>query len=166
MLLCLVSLSLLACSREDNNEKPRDPPTPVTHQPIQGGVYSRPLANDPSSLDPAQIADIYAVAVANQIFDGLVEFDVHLNILPALAQSWSASRDGLVWTFNLRKGVQFHNGREMKADDVVYSFSRFIDPAVGSRRSWFLDKVKGAAEFRKGQSKTLEGIKAVDHYTV
>jgi oligopeptide transport system substrate-binding protein len=166
MLLCLVSLSLLACSREDNNEKPRAPPTPGTHQPTQGGVYSRPLANDPSSLDPAQIADIYAVAVANQIFDGLVEFDVHLNILPALAQSWSASRDGLVWTFNLRKGVQFHNGREMKADDVVYSFSRFIDPAVGSRRSWFLDKVKGAAEFRKGQSKTLEGIKAVDHYSV
>jgi peptide/nickel transport system substrate-binding protein/oligopeptide transport system substrate-binding protein len=117
-------------------------------------------------VDPAQIADIYAVAVATQIFDSLVEFDARLNILPALAQSWSASRDGLVWTFNLRKGVRFHNGREMNADDVVYSLSRLLDPAVGSRRSWFLDKVKGAAAFREGRSQTLEGMKAVERYTV
>ena len=93
-------------------------------------------------------------------------FDAHLNVVPALAQSWSASRDGLVWTFHLRKGVQFHNGREMSAEDVVYSLSRLLDPAVGSRNSPLLDKVKGAAEFRAGTTKVLEGIKAIDRYTV
>ena len=128
--------------------------------PAIGGTYRRPLAQDPSSLDPAKIADLYGVAVANQIFDGLVAFDAHLNVVPALAQSWSASRDGLVWTFHLRKGVQFHNGREMNAEDVVYSLSRLLDPAVGSRSSPLLDKVKGAAEFRAGTTKVLEGIKA------
>jgi peptide/nickel transport system substrate-binding protein/oligopeptide transport system substrate-binding protein len=138
----------------------------VSRPAAKGGVYRRPLANDPASLDPAKIADAYAVAIANQVFDGLVEFDARLNILPALAQSWSASRDGLVWTFNLRQGVRFHNGREMNADDVVYSFSRFLDPAVGSRRSWFLDKVKGAAAFREGKTNRLDGIHALDRYTV
>jgi oligopeptide transport system substrate-binding protein len=137
---------------------------------VTGGTYRRPLGNDPTTLDPALISDVYAVAVANQIFDSLVEFDAQLNVLPALAQSWSASRDGLTWTFNLRKGVQFHNGREMIAEDVVYSFSRFLNPIVGSRRSWFLNKVKGAAELQAGpgagETEDVEGIKAVDRYTV
>jgi peptide/nickel transport system substrate-binding protein/oligopeptide transport system substrate-binding protein len=124
------------------------------------------LGNDPSSLDPVKLVDLYGVAVANQIFDGLVAFDAHLNVVPALAQSWSASRDGLVWTFHLRKGVQFHNGREMSAGDIVYSLSRLLDPAMGSLSSQLLDKVKGAAEFRVGTTKTLEGIKAIDRYSV
>jgi len=52
------------------------------------------------------------------------------------------------------------------AEDVVYSLSRLLDPAVGSPRSWFLEKIKGASEFKSGANKHLEGIKAVDRYTV
>jgi oligopeptide transport system substrate-binding protein len=131
-----------------------------------GGLYRRPLGNDPPSLDPARISDIYALTVAGQIFDSLVEFDVRLNVLPALAQSWSASRDGLVWTFNLRQGVTFHHGREMIAADVVYSLSRLLDPAVNSPFSRSLEKVKGASDFQAGNAKELEGVKALDRYTV
>ncbi|MBI3326778.1 MAG: ABC transporter substrate-binding protein [Nitrospinae bacterium] len=155
-----------ACTRRDEAEKPREQPTPITLEQPRGGIYRRPLGNDPTSLDPARITDYYAVTVANQVFDGLVEFDAHLNVLPALAQSWSASRDGLVWTFHLRQGVQFHNGRELVAGDVVYSLSRFLDPAIGSSRSWFLEKVQGAAEFQAGKTKEIEGIRAVDRYTL
>ena len=134
-------------------------------QPL-GGPTDDLWDRTPSSLDPARIVDQYGVAVADRIFDGLVAFDAHLNVVPALAQSWSASRDGLVWTFHLRKGVQFHNGREMSAEDILYSLSRLLDPAVGSRSSPLLDKVKGAAEFRVGTTKVLEGVKAIDRYTV
>ena len=56
-----------------------------------GGVYRRPLANDPSSLDPARATDIYAYMIVNQIFDGLVQFDNHLNFVPAIAGFWEAS---------------------------------------------------------------------------
>jgi peptide/nickel transport system substrate-binding protein len=165
-LLVVVTLAISACSEQNEPQRPREASSQVTPTPAIGGTYRRPLRQDPSSLDPAKIVDVHGVAVANQIFDGLVAFDAHLNVVPALAQSWSASRNGLVWTFHLRKGVQFHNGREMSAEDIVYSLSRLLDPAVGSRNSPLLDKVKGAAEFRAGTTKVLEGIKAVDRYTV
>jgi oligopeptide transport system substrate-binding protein len=164
--LVAVTLAISACSEQNETKQPREASSQGTPTPTIGGTYRRPLRNDPSSLDPVKLVDVHAVAVANQIFDSLVAFDAHLNVVPALAQSWSASRDGLVWTFYLRKGVQFHNGREVSAEDVVYSLSRLLDPAVGSRSSPLLDKVKGAAEFRAGTTKVLEGIKAVDRYTV
>jgi oligopeptide transport system substrate-binding protein len=165
-LLVAMTLAISACSEQNETKRPREVSSRATQGPAIGGTYRRPLADDPSSLDPARIVDTYGVAVANQIFDSLVAFDSHLNVVPALAQSWSASRDGLVWTFHLRKGVQFHNGREMSAEDVVYSLSRLLDPAVGSRNSPLLDNVKGAAEFRVGTSRVLEGIKAIDRYSV
>jgi len=159
-------VAAFACSREEEAEKSPTPSAPLTGEAPVGGTYRRPLGNDPTSLDPARINDYYAVAVANQVFDGLVEFDVHLNVVPALAQSWSASTDGLIWTFTLRRGVKFHNGREVVAGDVVYSLSRLLDPAVGARRRWFLDKVKGTDTFGVNPHEGLEGIQAVDRYTV
>jgi len=161
-----VALAISGCSERKEAEGPREQPSQVMQRPSVGGTYRRPLANDPTSLDPAMLVDLYAAAVANQIFEGLVEFDSHLNVMPALAQSWSASRDGLVWIFNLHKGVQFHNGRELSAEDVVYSLSRLLDPTVHSPRSWFLNKVKGAAQFQAGTTQVLGGIKAMDRYTV
>jgi len=60
-----------------------------------GGVYRRPLGQDPETLDPARISDVYGRSVSQQIFDGLVQFDQTLAIKPALAEFWRASRDGL-----------------------------------------------------------------------
>src|SRR5262245_47882003 len=97
-----------------------------------GTVYRRPLGHDPATLDPARITDIYSRSVSQQIFDGLVQFDQTLTPVPALAQFWKASRDGLTWTFTLRKGIQFHHGRELTSDDVVYSFTRLLDPRLKS----------------------------------
>ena len=82
-----------------------------------GSAYRRPLGHDPKTLDPARISDIYSLSVSQQIFDGLVQFDQTLAIKPALAEFWRASRDGLTWTFDLRKGVKFHHGREVTADE-------------------------------------------------
>jgi ABC-type transport system substrate-binding protein len=87
-----------------------------------GGIYRRALANNPATLDPAFVNDIYSRAVVTQIFEGLVQFDAHLNPTPAIAKYWEASRDGRIWTFTLRRGVQFHHGREVTAQDFVYSY--------------------------------------------
>ncbi len=134
--------------------------------PKYGGAYRRPLVNNPSTLDPALIADIYGFTVAQQIFDGLVQYDGSLTITPAIAQSWKGSRDGLTWMFFLRKGVKFHNGREVTADDVVYSFTRILDPKTGSKAAEVFLKVKGAKEFVEGRTKTVQGLRALDRYTV
>jgi ABC-type transport system substrate-binding protein len=129
-------------------------------------VYRRPLGHDPETLDPVRISDVYSRSVAQQIFDGLVQFDQTLTIRPALAEFWRASRDGLTWTFDLRKGVKFHHGREVTADDVVYSFTRTLEPARRSGAADTFLNVRGAREFREGRAKTVPGFAALDRYTV
>jgi peptide/nickel transport system substrate-binding protein/oligopeptide transport system substrate-binding protein len=142
----------------------QDKAQPTT--PKFGGTYRRPLGNNPATLDPALISDTYSFTVAQQIFDGLVQYDGTLTIVPAIAQSWKASRDGLSWTFTLRKGVKFHNGREVTANDVVYSFTRILDPKTGSKAAEIFLKVKGAKEFVEGRAKTVQGLRALDRYTI
>jgi len=130
------------------------------------GIYRRPLGQDPETLDPARIADTYGRSVSQQIFDGLVQFDQTLAVKPALAAFWRASRDGLTWTFELRKGVKFHHGREVVADDVVYSFSRLLDPRTKSGAAELFLNIKGAREFAQGRARTVEGLVALDRHTV
>jgi peptide/nickel transport system substrate-binding protein/oligopeptide transport system substrate-binding protein len=129
-------------------------------------VYRRPMKADPATLDPARVRDIYGLSVSQQIFDGLVRFDQTLTIVPALAEFWKASRDGLTWTFTLRKGVRFHHGREVTADDVVYSFTRLVDPAVKSAAADVFGAIRGAREFRAGAATRVEGLVALDRHTV
>jgi peptide/nickel transport system substrate-binding protein/oligopeptide transport system substrate-binding protein len=83
--------------------------------PVQGGTYRRPLEFMPRTLDPAFATDIYSITIIQQLFEGLVQFDKGLNIIPAIAKSWKISHDGLTYTFSLREGVKFHNGREVTA---------------------------------------------------
>src|SRR4030043_477233 len=93
-----------------------------------------------------------------------VQYDGSLTIIPAIAQSWKASRDGLDWTFFLRKGVKFHNGREVTADDAVYSFSRIINPKTKSPAVHLLEKVLGFKAFQDGKINYVEGLKSVGKY--
>jgi peptide/nickel transport system substrate-binding protein/oligopeptide transport system substrate-binding protein len=130
------------------------------------GVYRRPIGNDPSTLDPAISNDIYGGAVIQQIFDGLVSLDQTLAITPSLAELWRASRDGLTWTFTLRKGVRFHHGREVTADDVVYSLTRVLDPRLKSGAADLFTSIRGAPEFRRGEAPVVSGLAALDRYTV
>ena len=134
--------------------------------PADPTTYRRPLGNEPATLDPARINDVYGRSVAQQIFDGLVRFDQTLTITPALAEFWRASRDGLSWTFTLRRGVRFHHGREVTADDVVFSFTRILDPRLRSSASESFLPIKGARDFREGRAKTVAGLIAVDPRTV
>jgi oligopeptide transport system substrate-binding protein len=134
--------------------------------PPAGETYRRPLANEPSTLDPARIGDIYGLAVGQQLFDGLVQFDQTLSITPALAQFWTASRDGLTWTFTLRKGVKFHHGREVTSDDVVYSFTRLLDPRTRSGGADLLLGIQGAQDYREGRASQIAGLAIIDRYTV
>ena len=127
-------------------------PLPVCAQ--EPSSYRRPLGQDPETLDPARISDIYSRSVAQQIFDGLVQFDQTLTIKPALAEFWRAWRDGLTWTFELRS-VKFHHGREVTADDVVYSLTRILDRRTRSGAAELFLNLKGAGEFRDGRAKTV-----------
>jgi len=134
--------------------------------PILGGIYHKALWQEPLTLDPAFYTDIYSSSVGLQIFDGLVQLEANLNVVPCIAKSWEASRDGLVWTFHLREGVKFHHGREVHADDFVYTFTRILDPLTASPRAWLFERVQGAARFRAGEAERVEGLQALDAYTL
>jgi peptide/nickel transport system substrate-binding protein/oligopeptide transport system substrate-binding protein len=135
-------------------------------QKSASAVYRRPLGGEPVHLDPARISDIYSRSVAQQIFDGLVQYDQTLSVAPALAEFWRASRDNLTWTFTLRKGVKFHHGREVTADDVVFSYTRLLDPKVKSGAANYFSIIRGAAEFRAGKATRVSGLTALDRYRV
>jgi oligopeptide transport system substrate-binding protein len=132
--------------------------------PMRGGIYRRPLEFNPKTLDPLLATDIYSVTVIQQLFDGLVQFDKDLNIIPAIAKSWKVSSDGLTYTFYLRQGVKFHNGREVTADDFVYSISRIIDPKTKSPAANLLSRIIGFREFQDGKISQVKGLNAIDKY--
>jgi oligopeptide transport system substrate-binding protein len=155
LLVCVLTPSPLARAKD----KEPEPLAPA-------GSYRRPLGNDPRTLDPARISDIYGLSVTHQIFDGLVRFDHTLTISPALAQYWRSSRDGLTWTFTLRKGVKFHHGREVTADDVVFSLTRILDPKTQSAAADLFTSIKGAQDFVQGRARAVSGLSAPDRHTV
>jgi peptide/nickel transport system substrate-binding protein/oligopeptide transport system substrate-binding protein len=130
-----------------------------------GGVFRRTLGANPVTLDPALVTDIYGRPIVNEVFDGLVQFDANLKPIPALAEFWEASRDGRTWTFALRQGVKFHNGREMTAQDVVYSFTRLLDATKPLPVADLCQHIQGAREFREGKAASVQGLQAQGRYT-
>ncbi|PLS16138.1 ABC transporter substrate-binding protein [Bacillus sp. M6-12] len=93
---------------------------------------------DPVGLDPHKTPAASSVRVYSLIYDRLVHMDSEMKIVPALAEKWNISEDGKSITFNLVKGVKFHNGREMTSEDVKFSFERILNPDTGSTvKSYF-----------------------------
>lgn len=131
-----------------------------------GGDYRIPLSSEPTSLDPAYVTDIYSLNVVMNLFDGLVEFDKDLNVVPAIARVWKISRDHRTYSFFLRKGVKFHNGREVTADDFVFSLSRILSKETKSPVASLFFDIQGAKEFHEGIVPTVTGLRAVDPYTL
>lgn len=121
----------------------------------------------PESIDPSRASDLAGTLVLKQICDTLVAFDPASGASrPALAESWNLAADAKSVVFKLRKGVRFHNGRELTAADFVFSLSRFVSPKSGSVLHFLLQKVVGYPEVRSGASDSLRGVKAIDPYTL
>ncbi len=116
------------------------------------------LSEDPTTLDPAYIVDVQGGVVAAKIFDGLVSYDDKARIIPGLASSWGVSKDGKTYTFDIRRGVKFSNGREVTSADFKYSFERVLSPKTNSPRTWLFDRIKGAKRFMDGKSADVSGI--------
>lgn len=104
----------------------------------QGGTLRVAWAQDPVGLDPHITSARSSIQILENVLDTLVTLDAEQNVVPSLAESWSVSDDNLTWTFNLRDGVQFSNGRELTAEDVVYTYERMLDPETGSGQAYLL----------------------------
>src|SRR5690606_25042384 len=91
-------------------------------------VFIYACSGDAARLDPADVTDGESIQRCDNMFEGLVEFKPNSTELqPGLATSWQISSDGKELTFNLRRGVKFHDGTDFNADAVVFSFARQYD---------------------------------------
>src|SRR3989338_5694677 len=132
---------------------------------LQGYLYLR-LSSNPTTLDPALIADVTGGVIGAKIFNGLVRLDEKLSVVPDIAKNWKMSGDGKSYTFYLKEKILFSNGKEVAAQDFKYSFERLLAPATRSPNTWVLEKIKGAKDFIKGRTKDVSGIKIEDKYTI
>lgn len=125
------------------------------------------LHEDPPTLDPALANDQFSEAIVLNVHRGLVELDpATLEVRPAVAESWTISPDGRTYTFLLRDGVSFHNGRKVAPGDVVYSFERILRKETNSPRRFLLEPIDGAKEFTEGKSPSISGVSTPDDRTV
>ncbi|MFW6114048.1 MAG: peptide ABC transporter substrate-binding protein [Actinomycetota bacterium] len=134
--------------------------------PGESGTLRACVIGDPGALDPAFLEDVEDIQIAGLIFDGLMRHDpVSLELEPAMAESYLVNDDATVFTFHLRKGVKFQNGRWCTADDFAYSWSRVCALDTAGAASYHLKPVKGYQEVVSGRAEELEGVRALDDYT-
>ncbi len=112
--------------------------TTVAAAQQQGGTLVAAWAQDPVGLDPHITSARSSIQVLENVLDTLVSLDQDQNVVPSLAESWTVSDDGLTWTFTLRDGLMFSNGRAVTAEDAVFTYSRMLDPATGSGQAYLL----------------------------
>jgi peptide/nickel transport system substrate-binding protein len=115
------------------------------------GVITLGVSNSPNNLDPRVGTDEASQRVHQLVFDPLFRIDDQLRVGPGLATHWETP-DELTYVVHLRRGVAFHDGRELTASDVVYTFSSFLDADFVSAR--------------KGAYRTLSSVAAVDRYSI
>jgi peptide/nickel transport system substrate-binding protein len=112
--------------------------------PAYGDIIVEGSIGDASNLIPILSSDATSHEISALIFNGLVKYDKDMNVVGDLAESWEISKDGLVITFHLRKGVRWHDGQPFTADDVLYTYQVTIDPKTPTAYSGDFLKVKKA----------------------
>ena len=132
-------------------EAPKATTAPQAGAGKPGGTLKVGTNQDPVNFDPHLSNATATYRIIELVYDSLLRLNERLEIQPSLASEYTAT-DPKTYTFKLRKGVKFHNGRELKAADVKYSIDRMRDPAVASPR---------ASNF-----KPIESVETPDDYTV
>jgi oligopeptide transport system substrate-binding protein len=123
---------------------------------LAGGESSNPRDYDPATTHGTGDKLIYS---------GLVAFDPHLNLIPDLAETWTVSNDGMVYTFTLRSNATFHDGRPVTAQDVIYSWERAADPKTESDTVLtYLGDIVGIQEMYDGKTDHIRGLQALDEH--
>ena len=121
-------------------------------EPKPGGVLKAAFSADPAGFDPVRGPSGMSHVVIEQVYSTLMALDPDANPYPELAESYEASADGLEYTFKLRPGVTFHNGDELTAEDVKFSFDRL--------------RAKDSGYSYGAQVETIASVDAVDKLTV
>lgn len=173
--IVLVGLLLATgCTTGERREGSAAPPVPdspvrttTTPSGRQDGSLRVALQGDPAAIDPALVTEGGGELVVDAVFDSLVALDGSLRVVPAAATRWEVSDDGRTYTFHLRRGATFHDGRPVIAGDFVRAFDRIVG-ARGVQRSFVADLLTSVVGFPAAAEggEPLEGVTAVDPHTL
>jgi len=120
------------------------------------GVFNPILAND-----------VYDMWVTRGVFDPLVGYDATGAVVAnGVASDWKVSKDRLTYTFNIKKGIKFHDGEELTAADVEFTYYAIADPEYDGSRGPVVEDLVGMAAYRTGAVDKIIGIKVIDNYTI
>jgi oligopeptide transport system substrate-binding protein len=123
--------------------------------------------SNPLTLDPAISQDVTSWYYLVEIFSGLIRLDDKVNLVPDIAESWTVSADGRVYTFKLRPNVKFHDGKPVTAQDFKYSLERSLNPRTRSPvAATYLGDIVGAIDRLTGKASDVKGIRVVDPLTL
>jgi peptide/nickel transport system substrate-binding protein len=120
-------------------------------EPVQGGVLRLELGEEPDQLDPARTISLTASDVMEVVYDRLVYIDAEGLPQPSIAESWEISEDGKTITFKIREGIKFHDGTDLDANAVKFTYDRILDPEMAAPYKSFVE--------------TLESVEAPDATT-
>ncbi|WP_312522055.1 peptide ABC transporter substrate-binding protein [Anaerospora sp.] len=122
---------------------------------------------EPRTLDPRKSTGTPDSTIQAQLFEGLTALDQKENVVPAVAQSWDVSADGLTYTFHLRANAKWSNGESVTAHDFIYSWTTALSSDLASEYAYQLYYIKNGEAFNKGQAKATDlGLKALDDRTL
>lgn len=176
-LTVVASSALAGCGggekKEDGKKEPEKQTTGKAENdaPKDAEQFYNSTAGEPTTLDPALAGSNTAWAPQGMIYEGLTRYQPQADgsgkIEPGVAESWEPSKDGLKYTFKLRKDAKWHDGKPVTAKDFVYSWQRVVNPKTGSGYGTVLNGiVKNATDIVNGKKKPEElGVKAVDDHT-
>ena len=129
-------------------------------------VFQRGNAAEPDTLDPALTSSTWESHIVGDLFLGLTTEDPQAHPIPAIAESWTVTPDGLTWTFKLRKGMVWSDGVPVKASDVAFSMRRLVDPKTASKYASMLYVVVNAEEINAGKKPVDQlGVRVIDPST-
>ena len=141
-----------------------------------GGVMRINSIEDYTSLFPVFVNDVYSTHIAGNVYEGLFRFDQKtLETKPSLAESFTIDNTKKIYTFQLRKGVKFHDdecfpdgkGREMNAQDFKYCLDYAC--SIHESNKWsslFRDVILGVTDYQNGKANDVKGIKVIDNHTL
>jgi len=129
------------------------PAAAAKRHPQRGGTLHFGSSGDVGGLDAHTHNQNHISIPTTVMYTGLTDLDYQGNIVPSLAESWEPNKELTAWTFRLRKGVLFHNGREVDAEAVKLNLMRIKNPAIGG-------------DWERGAIDTIESVDVLDKYTV
>jgi len=168
--LCMTLLVLAGCGGGSGNEG-KSGGTAQSGSKLPGdfdpSVLRRGNGPEPDTLDPQLARTEAAFHILRDVFEGLTAVGPDGSAVPAAAESWTVSPDGLEYRFALREGLRWSNGDALKASDFVTGMRRLVDPKTASPYAQFIDPVLNAGAITRGEKKPDElGVSAPDDRTV